>query len=66
MSADQLKTVSDYLDLGAHEGARVLAGGGRATELKVNQESAGVEFQVPFWWDAGELERLARAGQGGA
>lgn len=32
-SADQLQTVSDYLQVGQQEGARVLAGGGRAEEL---------------------------------
>ena len=33
VSADQLETVSSYLDMARQEGARVLAGGGRAEEL---------------------------------
>ena len=33
MSADQLHTVSEYLDIARQEGARVLAGGGRADDL---------------------------------
>ena len=33
VSADQLHTVSEYLDIARQEGARVLAGGGRADDL---------------------------------
>jgi alpha-ketoglutaric semialdehyde dehydrogenase len=33
VSQDQMQTVLGYLDLGGQEGGRVLAGGGRATEL---------------------------------
>ncbi len=33
VSADQLQSVGDYLEIGRHEGGHVLAGGGRAEEL---------------------------------
>ena len=38
----------------------------RAGVVKVNQETAGLEFQVPFGGMEEQLERLARAGQGRA
>ena len=33
VSADQLKTVTDYLEIAVHEGGRMLAGGSRAADL---------------------------------